>query len=438
METRPYQTDGEERIAELMRQGCRSLVYVLPTGGGKTRVAGGLAARASRKQRRQAFVVHRRELVRQAHKELSLAIPGEEIGVIASGWPTLPWARVQVVSLPTVINRLNDLDPFHVAHIDEGHHCRAATWEKFIRWLKAHGTRMVFYTATPERLDGKGMGEWCEQIVLGPGADDLIRDGHLAPTRLFRVSKSDAAGWKGTNTVADAMSAYEAYSPGRRAIFFGRTVTHSQEVCEALRGRGWRVAHLDASDGDARRDRVFSQFRAGDIQVLGNCGLFSEGIDVPGCEVVMVGRRTRSVTDWLQMCGRCMRPWPGKVAMVLDTGGSSWQHGPPSLPRQWSLEDGEVIRPSEGESAFKPREGRTSDPVEMVEAELVEAGGAEECAAVPPREPKEDAPRPPRAHTRMSRKRWLEMQIRRAKQSEDPVAELERLWVGIMARVHRM
>ena len=288
-EIRPYQTAAVDEIAARMRAGVRSLVYVAPTGSGKTVVASILARRAVERGRSIMFLVHRRELVRQAFETMSEALPGESIGVEAAGWPSIPWARIRVGSVQSLARRIKNIPAPHVVFVDEAHHARARTWEMVLgAWPRA---RLVGLTATPERLDGLGLGEWFAEIIMGPSPGELIDGGYLAPTQVARVRASQALAWRGSNTIADPVYAYGRYVPGQQMLFFGRTVEHSKEVCAAFRAAGVAAEHVDGTDGDPRRDGMVEAFKSRRIQVLGNCQLFDEGFDVPGCPSCVCGTK---------------------------------------------------------------------------------------------------------------------------------------------------
>ena len=355
MGLRDYQQEDVGRLRQAVNR-SGSVVYVLPTGGGKTVVAGEIARLAAAKGSPTLFLVHRRELVKQASSTLKDAVPGTPIGIEAAGWPRNPWALLQVGSVQTVVRR--DVRKPKLIIVDEAHHARAKTWEVVLdRWPRA---KRIGLTATPERLDGKGLGEHFAEMVLGPTIPELVEDGHLAPCRVLRIPsglrleglKKDkngeftrsAMGKRVTGAVvASAVAAYLRYAPGRRAIFFGIHREHSRKVCEGLRAKGVRAAHVDATDPTARRDRVMNALRTGGLDVVGNCDLISEGFDAPACEVVMMGSHTASVTRYLQQAGRAMRPGPDKTALILDLAGNSHHLGLPDDVRDWNLEDGEVV-----------------------------------------------------------------------------------------------
>ena len=208
------------------------------------------------------FLVHRRELVRQAVDTLTEAIPDVDIGVEAAGWPSKPWAPLQVGSIQSLARR-TFRGRFRVVFVDEAHHCRAPTWEKVLDyWPDAW---RIGLTATPERSDGKGLGQHFDVIVEGPSIRELVDGRYLAPTKTLTVPTSlkpsdartdrhgeyrqkDLAEQVTPKYVAEAASAYLRYAAGRRAIFFGIHRQHSRDVCADLRSRGVRAEHVDGDD----------------------------------------------------------------------------------------------------------------------------------------------------------------------------------------------
>ena len=444
MQIRDYQARAVAEIAQAMREGCRSLVYSLSTGGGKTVIASELIRRAYGKTRRQLFVVHRRELVRQAFDALTDILGAGEVGVIAAGWPPCPWAMTQVSSIQTLIRRLGQMPEFDVIYFDEVHHARAGTWQRVIeRWPRCY---KVGLTATPERLDGKGLGLNFEQLIEGPDDPTLTAGGWLAPIDTLRVPPQfTAAARKASDgsrvQVADAADLYHRYAPGRRCIYFGLRRSRSEAVVEAVRALGYRAAHVEGDSDPDYRDRVMDGFRSGDLDFVGNVDIISEGFDAPACDTVIFDLPTQSLTRYLQAAGRTRRPAPGKRALLIDASGCSRWLGLPDAPRTWTLADGHVRAPME---AGRPRaEKGPSGPdleFEEVATDLVQAGG--EGDYVPPPPPKRDPKPPPRAT-----RRDLGRLIGEAKGSDDPIGALDALaqqlgykpgWVGHMARIHGM
>ena len=351
--------DYQLAAVPLLRQAVAeygSVVYRLPTGGGKTLVAAEIARLAHANGKRTLLLVHRRELVKQAIRTLSEACPGVSVGVEAAGWPSQPWAMLQVGMVQSIAHRKYNIRP-DLIEVDEAHHVRAKTWETVLaRWP---GVPRIGFTATPQRLDGLGLGTHFATMVSGPEIPELVRDGYLARTRTLRIPsnlslegvrtdkhgeyrESDLRDRVTDKVIASAVDAYCDYAMGRRAIFFGLHTEHSAKVCAGLRARGVHAEHVEAKDSTARRDRIMQEFRTGGIDVVGNVDIISEGFDAPSCDVVILGRPTKSVTRFLQAAGRDMRFQPGKVALLLDLVGCTYELGLPDEVREWSLEDGEI------------------------------------------------------------------------------------------------
>ena len=443
MSLRPYQVEAVDELRVAVNR-YDSAVYVLPTGAGKTVVAGDIARLAAARETQTVLLVHRRELVKQSVDTLAEACPGLTVGVEAPGWPSIPWAPLQVGMVQSIVRRKFAIKPGLVL-IDEAHHVRAATWEKVLsRWPYA---KLIGLTATPERYDGKGLDEFFNELVLGPNIPELVADKFLAPTRTLTLPvelklrdvrkdrhgeyrKSDLAERVTGSVVANAADAYMRYASGRKAIFFGINVDHSKQVCAALQARGVRAEHVDGKDSRGRRDKLMGDFKTGGTMVIGNCDLISEGYDAPACEVVILGAPTKSVTKYLQACGRPMRYLPGKIAIVLDTVGNSYDLGLPDDVRDWSLESGELDKRDKPggppqpkvcivcRTAYRSRLCPTcghlpaTAEIEEVETELVEATGKK-----------------PKRRSRGQRKQEYWDGLAAARKSANPRAELERMRV---------
>ena len=353
MELYDYQRRDVHRLRQAFASGTRSVVYQLPTGGGKTVVAGHIASGLARNGRRALVLVHRRELVRQFCDTLGKAGLAGEFGVIAAGRAETPWARFQVASVQSLARRA--ARPAHKPDfviVDEAHHAKARTWEKVM--ARYPDSRVLGLTATPGRLDGKPLGDHFDRLVQGPSIAELVALKRLAPMRVYynphagmsaegvRKTAGDYSrkelGEKVTDkVVADAAAAYRAYAAGLRAVFFGVNVPHSRSVAAALAAAGVRAEHVDARTDPRRRDRAMAELAEGSVRVVCNVDLISEGFDCPACDAVLMGRPTQSVTLYLQQAGRAMRYREGKTALLLDLAGNVQRLGLPDEKRSWDL-----------------------------------------------------------------------------------------------------
>jgi DNA repair protein RadD len=350
---RPYQERGIKDIRALFQQGRRRVCYTAPTASGKTVVFCHLAHKIVRAGQRAAIIVHRQELVDQTCK--ALAAEGLACGVIAAGYPENVSAPVLVAMAQTLAHRSGRLDDVHYVIVDEAHHVVAATWRAILE--KVLHARVLGVTATPERLDGKGLREAFDALAIGPTVKELIVGGWLssfvvyAPERLVDL--------KGARTVAgdyalgdlarrmsaeivliDAVREYEKHLSGTTAIAFATTIEHSRLVARTFRAHGIQAQHLDGDTPAAERRMLIEMLATtGRIKVLCNCALISEGLDIPSVGGVILLRPTKSLALYLQQIGRALRPSRGKQrAVILDHAGNVFRHGMPDLEHQWSLD----------------------------------------------------------------------------------------------------
>ena len=184
---RDYQIDLIGNLSKAVRV-SRSAVCVLATGGGKTVIAGEIMRRAASKDAKILFLVHRRELIKQTLETLREFCPDVSVGIEAANWERKPWAQVFVGMVQSIARRDLTLYPDLII-VDEAHHVRAKTWSTVLdRWPEAI---LLGLTATPQRLDGKGLGKYFNELVLGPSPSELIAAGWLAPCRTLRIPLLD-------------------------------------------------------------------------------------------------------------------------------------------------------------------------------------------------------------------------------------------------------
>lgn len=352
MQLRDYQQQLIADIRTEFRGMNRSVLVQLATGGGKTVTSAYMVKNAAARGRRCWWVVHRREIILQASRTFwSMEIPHSLVMGGAIGDPD---AMVQVGSVQTLARRLDKLPPPDLIIFDEAHHMGAAQYQAiYDAYPRA---QIIGLTATPWRLDGRGLGTWFEAMVQGPSVTDLMEQGALCDYQLYAPSSASVAGVASQggdfkrgelaavmdkpSIVGDAVGHYRRLAGGKRAIVFAVSIAHSQHVAEQFTAAGIAAAHVDGSMDTGARDAIVEDFAAGRIQVLSNADLFGEGFDVPAVEAVILLRPTQSLSLHLQQIGRGLRPAPGKpCAIILDHAGNAMRHGLPDDDREWSLED---------------------------------------------------------------------------------------------------
>ena len=358
---RPYQVDLVDRTRTLMQRGERAICIQAPTGSGKTALTAHMLGAAVKKGIRAWFCVHRRELVLQSVKAFDNA--GVPHGLVAAGFGADPKKPIQIASIQTLARRWHTLVSPRLIVVDECHHVAAAGWAGLLaRFPDAY---VIGLTATPERLDGRGLDAWFSAMVCGPTTAELIASGYLAPYRVYVPSTPDLAGvhTRMGDYVASDLSAaldkptitgcaiqhYLKYAPGRRAVAFCASVQHSQHVAAQFNAAGVVAAHVDGETPTDARDDAVQRFATGEIKVLCNVELFGEGFDLPALEAAILLRPTQSLGLYLQQVGRALRPAPGKAAaIILDHAGNCLRHGLPDDERVWALEGREIKRRDAG------------------------------------------------------------------------------------------
>jgi superfamily II DNA or RNA helicase len=349
MGLRSYQIDLiDELRAEL--QNHRRVLTVLPTGAGKTHTFCTIAQLSTYRNHNVLILVHRSELIEQTSRRLqAMDVPH---GVIAPRHP-VTHAQVQVASIHSAARRLSAF-PWspNLVIVDEAHHCAARSWRQVLDgYPNAH---VIGWTATPQRLDGKGLRESFDALIEGPGVRRLIGAGALSNYRLYAPPTgadlsglAKRAGDYRAEQIEERMSTdkvlyaavdnYRRFAPARRAIAFCTTIKHAELVVKAFAAAEIPACSVDGtlSAGD-RADRL-DQFKSGAVRVLVSVDLISEGFDVPACDCAILLRPTASVSVYLQQVGRALRP-SDTEAIILDCAGNSATHGLPCEPRAWSLD----------------------------------------------------------------------------------------------------
>jgi superfamily II DNA or RNA helicase len=349
---RPYQNTLIERARENFIAGKRSMLLVLPTGGGKTVCFSHMAGRAVEKGLRVWILAHRVELLEQIARTLrEFGVPH---GIIAPSYISDRRQPVQVASVFTLARRLDRYEAPDLIIVDEAHHAISdSTWGRVIKAYP--NAKLLGVTATPIRLSGEGLGDLFEKMVQGPTMRELIELGALSPYRLFAPAGVDldgvhsrmgdfvrgelAAAVDKPKITGSAVEHYKKLAPGKRAVAFCVSVEHAVHVAEQFRADGISAQAIDGGMDRVLRASVLSDFSAGRIQVLASCDLISEGFDVPAIEAAILLRPTQSLGLYLQQVGRALRTFKGKdEAIILDHAGNVARHGLPDEEREWSLE----------------------------------------------------------------------------------------------------
>lgn len=348
------------------------MVLVMPTGSGKTLTIAHMLDSATGKGLTSWFVVHRRELIKQS----IIAFDGEGVfhGVVSAGFQPDPRPLVQIAGIQTLVNRFRYMKPPNMIVWDECHHVAAQSWARIFKaFPKAYH---IGLTATPERLDGKGLGPFFKNMVQGPTVKWLIEEGYLTGYDAFipeetidrsgvrksmgELARSEiAAAADKPSITGDAIKEYRERCNGMRGLIFTCAIPHSEHVVQAFCAAGVAAEHVDGETDPNVRDAANKRFKEATTTMLSNVDLFGEGYDVPAAGCVVDLAPTESLTKYLQRFGRILRPvyapgfdletkegrlaaiaaGPKPKAIYLDHAANILKHGLPDEERSWSLAD---------------------------------------------------------------------------------------------------
>jgi DNA repair protein RadD len=370
---RPYQASAIESVVNHWRAGVRKVLLVAPTGAGKTVLASEFCHRELAVGGSQLFVVHRRELLNQAAKRLAERFGVPEVGIVAPGAGSNVHRPIQVGTVQSLIAR-NLRPDVSLVTFDEAHHYAADDWAAlFNHYQKA---RLLGLTATPERQDGRPMGDLFEELVVAARYSELLRDGFLVPCCMYKPPPMQAG-----DLAQDPLVAYQRYADNSQTFVFCANVESAELLATRFNEAGIPAKCIEANTPKGERDATIAAFARGELKVITNVNTMTEGVDIPQARCVILARSFRHVGAYLQACGRVLRPHPSKVhAIIIDLVGCTAVHNFPTADRDYSLE-GEGIKLSNAQPVTQCASCGATYPSRP--------GGCPECGYITPQQEKE-------------------------------------------------
>lgn len=406
IELRPYQVEALDRVAAAEQRGVRKQLVVAATGLGKTIM---FCALARARGGRTLILAHRDELVSQAVAKVREVWPDVDVGTVKASDDDVH-SRVVVASVQTLsrsrrLDRLlgtqsaesagllasmvHEIEPFDLVVVDEAHHAAADSYRKIIEALRAgelDGPLLLGVTATPDRGDGKGLDDLFDEITANYDILWGIRSKYLCDVRGLRVELSDLnlsnvkvskgdyeAGAAGRALEAAGAPqfihrAWAAHAADRRTLVFVPTVELSKQIAAEFVKHGVRAAHVDGTTELTERRRILADYASGELQVVSNCMVLTEGFDSPRTDCIIQARPTKSRALFTQIIGRGTRRHPDKTdLLVLDIVGSSNELSLVTVPSLFGLEKRFADRMGDGT-------GELSDVVQERDDWLVKRG----------------------------------------------------------------
>ena len=335
---RDYQQETIDKVYQSMRNGHKSIMVQQPPRTGKTVIMADIARRATAKGNRIMFIVHRQEIIEQAIKTFK----DDDVDMNLA----------QIGMVQTFTRHVDKLKPPAIIFVDEAHHALAATYRRILdSFPKAY---KLLFTATPYRLNGKGFTDIADDLILGKSVPWLIEHHFLAPVDYYAPSQIDVKKLRTKSTgefsedsikealkpkiYGNAVRHYHELAKGMQAIAYTYNVDSAVRLARAFNGHGISARAVSGKTPKDERKQIIEDYRAGKIKIVTNAELFTEGLDLPNVDCVIMMRPTQSLSLYLQFAMRSMNPREGKTAVIIDHVGNVERFGLPTDKRQWSLE----------------------------------------------------------------------------------------------------
>lgn len=337
---REYQTEALQAILASRSKGITRQLVALPTGTGKTILFGALARELDT---RTLVIAHREELLVQAKDKIQLVFPEADLGIVKAERNEVDHqiviASIQTISRPNRMEQMQE-QGFNLMIVDEAHHAISDSYRTTIEGLGFMGDDpaklLVGLTATPKRMDGQALGNVFQQVVFQRSLPTMIAAGYLCDLKAVRIKAGTslvgvhtrmgdfapgeleaAVNTEQRNRII--VASYKKYAAKGKAAAFCAGVQHSQDLAEAFRADGIKAAAVYGDMDPTDRRATLQAYAHGEIQVLTNCEVLTEGWDDPGTDCLIMARPTKSSGLYTQMIGRGTRLYPGKEnCLVLE------------------------------------------------------------------------------------------------------------------------
>ena len=345
VQLRPYQSEAVNQSFHLWGRNVLNLLGVAAVGAGKTIIASTIMKlHLNSPEKRVLFLAHREELLGQTVEKLAM-IDDQIVAGIEQGRHVCPAdAKVMVASIATVKNlerlaRWSPLKNISLVIIDECHHSTAATYVDVLEEIsrKNPARHLLGITATPIRMDGESLSVIFDALAFRVDMPELLDLGYLCPIRglTIRTNTSiehvplSADGDYDLDKLAEAVDtearnqvivrSYLARGENRPAIVFVANVRHAEHLAIEFRKHGIAAQAVSSKQKKEARRQAIDAYQRGELQVLTNCNVLTEGYDAPRTSCIVVGRPTRSPVTYPQQIGRGLRLHPSKRdCLVID------------------------------------------------------------------------------------------------------------------------
>lgn len=295
-----------------------------------------IARRTTKNNNRVMFLIHRKEVLDQAVKTFNEQ--GVNPSLLTAGMVQTLTRRVDKLAVPNVIL------------VDEAHHALAKSYQRILKQFPK--AVVLLFTATPHRTGRTQLDQIADDIIVGQSIHELTDKGFLAPFRYFqppndfdsKLLKRGSTGDFTNESMQEAMSTrifghivkqYKRIASGMQAVVYTYSIDSAHKIAAEFNEAGISARSVNGKTPQDMRDHIVRMFRDQRIKILVNVNLFTEGVDLPNVDCVIMARPTASLALYLQFSMRCLNPRPGKTAIIIDHANNFKTFGYPDDDRDW-------------------------------------------------------------------------------------------------------
>ncbi|WP_281681168.1 DEAD/DEAH box helicase [Lactobacillus gallinarum] len=295
-----------------------------------------IARRTTKNNNRVMFLIHRKEVLDQAVK--TFKEQGVKMNLTTMGMVQTLTRRVDKLPTPSVIL------------VDEAHRALAKSYQRILN--KFPKAIVLLFTATPHRTGKMQLDQIADDIIVGQSIHELTDKGFLAPFRYFqppndfnsKLLKRGSTGDFTNESMEQAMSTkifghivkqYKRIAKGMQAVVYTYSIDSAIKIAAEFNSEGISAVEVDGTTPKEKRTVAVRKFREQEIKILVNVNLFTEGVDLPNVDCVIMARPTASLALYLQFSMRCLNPRPGKTAIIIDHANNFKTFGYPDDDRDW-------------------------------------------------------------------------------------------------------
>lgn len=295
-----------------------------------------IARRTTKNNNRVMFLIHRKEVLNQAVE--TFKNQGVDSSLLVAGM------------VQTLTRRVDKLPTPNVILVDEAHHALAKSYQRILKQFPK--AIVLLFTATPHRTGRMQLDQIADDIIVGQSIHELTDKGFLAPFRYFqppndfdsKLLKRGSTGDFTNESMQEAMSTkifghivkqYKRIADGMQAVVYTYSVDSAIKIANEFNSEGISAIEVDGMTPKEKRAVAVKKFREQEIKILVNVNIFTEGIDLPNVDCVIMARPTASLALYLQFSMRCLNPRLGKTAIIIDHANNFKTFGYPDDDRDW-------------------------------------------------------------------------------------------------------